>query len=180
MNHFYNVYYFIDKFDSDEILNLDKKINIIYRNYHSKINDDEIKKIKKICLLGKRKFFISNNLKVVLKHNLDGLYIPSFNKNLNFKNINTKNKFNIIGSAHNLREIKIKEKQGCSLIFLSPIFKNSKKKTYLEIIKFNLLSIASSVGTIALGGINNSNIRRLYCSKVKGYAGISGIKKTGL
>ena len=45
-------------------------------------------------------------------------YIPAFNKNLGFKNI-TRNSFEIIGSAHNVSELKIKEKQGCSNIFLS-------------------------------------------------------------
>ena len=43
------------------------------------------------------------------KYDLDGLYIPSFNKLKNFKNINFKKNFKIIGSAHNIREIKIKE-----------------------------------------------------------------------
>ena len=51
------------------------------------------------------------------------MYIPSFNKNLGFRNIVKKN-FEILGSAHNVAEVKIKEKQGCSAIFLSPIFEN--------------------------------------------------------
>jgi len=48
MVHLSNLYYFIDKLDSHEILKLDKKINIIYRNYEKKNNIDDIKKIKKI------------------------------------------------------------------------------------------------------------------------------------
>ena len=41
---------------------------------------------------------------------------PHFNKQLRFQNITKKN-LEIIGSAHNAIELKIKEKQGCSGIF---------------------------------------------------------------
>ena len=108
------------------------------------------------------------------------MYIPSFNKDLSFKNISLKNKFEIIGSAHNIKEIKTKEKQGCTSIFISPLFKNNKNKPYLETIRFNLLCQSTNTKTIALGGVNTKNINRLYCTKAFGYAGISGIKKTGL
>ena len=36
---------------------------------------------QKICKLQKRKFYLANNLKLAKKLNLDGVYIPSFNKN---------------------------------------------------------------------------------------------------
>ena len=77
-------------------------------------------------------------------------------------------------------QIIIKEKQGCEEIFISPIFFNKKNKSFLGIIKFNYLALTTNRKIIALGGINQSNINRLLCTKSKGYAGISGIKKTGL
>ena len=120
---------------------------------------------------------MSNNIKIAQRYNLDGLYIPSFNKNLNFHNKNLKNNFKIIGSAHNLKEIKIKEKQGCKEIFISPIFYNPKNKSFLEIVKFNNLNLATNTKTIALGGINEKNLRKLRSTKVIGFAGISWIKK---
>ena len=63
-----------------------------------------------------------------MKLNLDGVYLPSFNKNLNITQISVKTKFNIIGSAHSVDEIRIKEKQGVKLIFISPLFKTKKNK----------------------------------------------------
>jgi len=36
MNHLSNIYYFIKDFNRNEILNLDKNINIIFRNYELK------------------------------------------------------------------------------------------------------------------------------------------------
>ena len=73
-------FYLINKFDKSTINNLDKNIHIIYRNYNNKFNIDDIVKLKKICKLKNRKLFLANNLKLAISHNLDGAYIPSFNK----------------------------------------------------------------------------------------------------
>ena len=105
-----NCFYFIDKFEKLFINNLPKNINIIYRNYDKEYSIDEIVKIKKICRLKKRKFFLANNLKLAIKLNLDGAYIPSFNKRLYTVLDLIKKNLVVIGSAHNLREISQKKK----------------------------------------------------------------------
>ena len=61
--------------------------------------------------------------------------------------------FLIIGSAHNNKEIIIKNKQRVRILFLSSIFK--KNKNYLGINKFKLLSIG-----IELQEIIKKSIRR--------------------
>ncbi|MBD1141229.1 thiamine phosphate synthase [Pelagibacterales bacterium SAG-MED39] len=177
MIHDYNIYYFIDKFDSDELLRLDNKINIIYRNYEEKNDKTEMENIVEFCKKNKRKIFISNQLKIALNHDFNGLYIPAFNKNLNFKNINLKKNFKIIGSAHNLKEIRIKEKQGCEEIFVSPLFKIIKKKGFLNISRFNYLCSLTKKNIIALGGINKKNFNQLNSVNSNGFASISWIKK---
>jgi len=158
-------------------LSLDRKINIIYRNYKEENIDPVIKKIKELSRINNRNIFVSNNLKIALKYNLSGLYLPSFNTILKYKNINFKQGFKLIGSAHNYREIKIKEKQGCEEIFISPIFNNPKNKYFLDIVKFNNLRLFSKVKVIALGGINKENLKKLKCTKISGFAGITWIKK---
>ena len=180
MLHNNNIYYFIDNFDKDEINSLNKNINLIFRNYDQKKIEQTIKKLSYFCKFHKKKLFIANNLKLALKYNLDGIYIPSFNKNLNFKNLSLKNTFEMIGSAHNIAEIKIKEKQGCNKIFLAPIFYNKKNKSFLEITKFSHLSQTTKIDIIALGGINKKNLRRLRITKALGFAGISYFKKKAL
>ena len=64
-----------------------------------------------------------------------------------------------MGSAHNIKEIKLKERQGADVIFLSSIFKINKN--YLGINKFNLLSNLTSKQVIALGGISKNNLKKL-------------------
>ena len=171
-------YYFINKFDTNNIDKQDKQTTIIYRNYSTKIDPSLILKIKKYCKKKSIKFYLSNNIRLAIKLNLDGVYIPSFNNLNNFKNLNRPQKFDIIGSAHNKIEIKKKIKQGWSVIFLSPIFKTSKSKYFLNTAKFNLLTLNEDTKFIALGGVNKKNVKKIYLTSSVGYAGISEIKKT--
>jgi len=108
---------------------------------------------------------------LAIKLDLDGVYIPSFNNNMSHLSFNLKNKFKIIGSAHNLKEIRVKELQKVNRIFLSSIFK--KNKNYLGINKFKLLSNLTKKKVVALGGISKKNKRLLNILNIKFFAGIS-------
>ena len=164
-------YYFIKKFDKKNLENQSKETAIIYRNYSNKINKDEILKLKKFCNKKKFKLFISNNFKLALNLNLDGAYISSFNKSYNHLNFNLKKKFIVLGSAHNLKEIRAKELQKVNVIFLSSIFK--KNKNYLGLQKFLKLSSLSKTKIVALGGISKKNKKKLRMISLQGFAGIS-------
>ena len=170
-----NKYYFINKFEPNHIKKLNKNISIIYRNYNSIINVDLLIRIKSFCKKNRRKFYLSNNTKLAVKLNLDGVYLPSFNRNLKYSNLQLKKDFLIIGSAHNLKEIRIKEKQKTSQIFISSIFK--KKKNYLGFYKFKNLSKMTKKKVIALGGINNNNVRKINMLNISGFAAIDYFNK---
>jgi len=77
----------------------------------------------------------------------------------------------IIGSAHNLKEIRIKEKQEVKQMFISSIFK--QEKNYLGIYKFKKLSKLSKKQIIALGGINKNNLKKIRLLNVVGFAAIN-------
>tara|TARA_B100001029_G_C15028509_1_gene435265 strand:- start:830 stop:1360 length:531 start_codon:yes stop_codon:yes gene_type:complete len=167
-----NKYYFISKLDTNNIAKQDSKTIIIYRNYQTKKLDvSSILKIKKYCKKKNIKFFLSNNIKLAIKLDLDGVYVPSFNNNMSHLSFNLKKKFKIIGSAHNLKEIRIKELQNVNKIFLSSIFK--KNKNYLGINKFKLLSNLTKKKIVALGGISKKNKKLLNILNIKFFAGIS-------
>ncbi len=167
-----NKYYFINKFDTNIIDKQDKQTTIIYRNYNSKkINQDLILKIKKYCKKSRVKFYLSNHIKLAIKLDLDGAYIPSFNKSTKHLSFTLKKKFSIIGSAHNIKEIKIKEIQNVNRIFLSSIFK--KNKNYLGINKFKLISNFTKKKIVALGGISKKNIKKIKLLNNPEFAGIS-------
>ena len=167
-------YYFIEKFDKKILENQSTETAIIYRNYTKKINKLEILKLRKFCNKNKLRLFLSNNFKLALNLNLDGAYIPSFNKSFYHLNFSLKKDFIIIGSAHNLREIRIKELQKVDAIFLSSIFK--KNNNYLGLFKFLNLSSLSKKNFIALGGISKKNKKILNMINLWGFAGISYFK----
>lgn len=167
------LYYFIDKLIIEDVKKLNRKIGLIYRNYEVKPKNSEIIQFKKYCKSTNRKFFISNYLDLAIKYRLSGFYIPSFNKKKITKNLKNIPNFEIIGSAHNFKEVKIKENQNVDQIFLSPIFKVKKKNNFLDICKFNNISKLVKKPIIALGGINNKNIKKLQMTNSVGFAGIS-------
>jgi len=82
-----------------------------------------------------------------------------------------KKKFKIVGSAHNLKEIRIKENQKVEKIFLSSVFKNNKN--FLGINKFRNLSKLTKKDVVALGGISKKNLKKLYLLNQFEFAGIS-------
>ena len=165
-------YYFISKFDTNNIDKQDKHTTIIYRNYLTKTPDQNlILKIKKYCKKKSIRFYLSNNIKLAIKLDLDGAYIPAFNNDIKHLSYSLKKNFKIIGSAHNHKEIKIKENQNVEKIILSSLFK--KNKNYLGINKFNLLSNLTRKNIVVLGGISKKNIKKLKLIRKTEFAGIS-------
>ena len=168
-------YYFISSLDTNNIKQYDKRTIIIYRNYSSiKLDINKILKLKNYLKKKGHKLLLSNNIKLAIKLKLDGAYIPSFNKKFNHLSYSTNSNFIILGSAHNLKEIRIKELQKVDAIFLSSIFK--KNINYLGLLKFLNLSSLSKKKIIALGGISKKNKKILNILNSWGFAGISYFK----
>ena len=165
-------YYFINKFDTNNIDKQDKQTAIIFRNYSSNSADQLlILKIKRYCKKKSIKFYLSNDIKLAIKLDLDGVYIPAFNTSFKHLSYSIKKNFKIIGSAHNLKEIKEKENQNVEKIFLSSLFK--RNKNYLGMNKFRLLSNLTKKRVVVLGGVSKVNLKKLKLLNQIEFAGIS-------
>ena len=165
-------YYFINKFDTNNIDKQDKQTIIIFRDYSTKsINEQLIVKIKKYCKKKSLKFYLSNNFKLAIKLDLDGVYIPAFNNSFTHLAYSLKKNFKVIGSAHNIKEMRNKEIQNVEKIFLSSLFK--KNKNFLGIYKLKLLAKNTKKNIVVLGGISQNNIRKLALLDHPDFAGIS-------
>ena len=169
-------YYFINKLETNNIDKLDNKTVVIYRNYDEQLTSKEqILNIKKYCKKKKIKFFLANNIKLAIKLDLDGAYIPSFNKSTKHLAFSFNKRFSIIGSAHNIKEIRIKELQNVERIFISSLFK--KNKNYLGINKFKLISNYTKKKVVVLGGVSKENVNKLRLVNKSEFAGISYFEK---
>ena len=171
-----NYYLYIENsknIDLDRIKN-NKKISIIYRPDDIKENIEDLIKFKNHCKLKGFKFFIANNSRLFMSCKADGLYLSSYNKKIHL-NTNIK----LIGSAHSFKEIHEKIKQGCKTILLSRLFKTSyvNKKSFLDVVKFNLINNKYKLSIIPLGGIRNSNLNKLNMINSDGFALMSEVKK---
>jgi len=164
-------YYFINKFDQSHLDKQDQETTIIYRNYNQVIDEKLILILKGYCKKKGLKFLLSNDIRLSIKLGLDGAYIPSFNKNKKHLSYSFKKNFIILGSAHNVYEIRNKESQNVNAIFLSSIFKMNKN--FLGINRFKLLSYLSKKPSMALGGISKTNLKKLNLVNCHGFAGIS-------
>ena len=153
------------------------KFLIIYRNNSKNDKLSDLIKFRKQCRLKAVKFFVANDINLATLICSDGIYLSSFNKDLRFLNFKKK-QFEIIGSAHNFKEISLKIKQGCSYILLSKLFivDYDRRAPFMGTIKFNLF-LRISKQLIPLGGIKYHNLRQLINVNSKGIAILSEIKK---
>jgi len=174
LNNF-EVFHFINSFELNYISKLNKKINLIYRNYEKPINYKLLVNLRNYCKSNNIKLYIANSLKIANKYNLDGVYIPSFNKKMIVSKNNVKKNFKILGSAHNIKEIRQKEMQNVEYIFYSPIFidKGNNKKVYI----YNLSKVIKLTDSkiVALGGVDKNNLKKLKLVNCKSLAYISNI-----
>jgi thiamine-phosphate pyrophosphorylase len=170
------IFIFIDKYNSEIFKNKNINIGIVYRNYKDENRENQLIRIAEACKKSRYQLFVSNDLKLAYKFKADGIYIPSFNKSKKFSNIEKRN-IKIIGSAHSQKEIHKKIEQNCKAIFLSPLFCTKKTKCYLNLYKFNYLSLLNKTNILALGGISENNIRKLKLLSIKGFGGIRFFKK---
>ena len=158
-------------------IKINKKIIIIYRNKNKSEEIEELIRFRRYCKIKRFTFYVANDLKLAADIKADGLYLSSHNRS--FRALYLKrNNFSIIGSAHNVREIEFKIKQGCENILLSKLFKVEYKPNspYFGLIRFNIFSNFSK-RIIPLGGINSSNFNNLKNLKSEGVAILSEIKK---
>ena len=171
------IFCFINEYEENYIKRLQKNIAIIYRNYKKDTNKHKIIKIKNLCKRQKRKFYLANNIKIALQLDLDGVYIPSFNKDIRINCFQKKKRFKILGSAHNINEIRYKELQKVNCIFLSPIFLTKKSNKFLGIFKFRNLANYTRKKVICLGGIRKNNLNKIKLLNSYGLSSVSLFKE---
>ena len=169
-------YYFINNFNPLELKKINNNKNIFLIYYDTKqSNIEDIYKIKNFAKKNKIKLYISNYNHKFSNIKIDGIHIPSSNKK---RILNLKRGLDIIGTAHNQLEFYFKKKQGCSKIFLSPLFKTKKysDNKILNTNKFRLISREWLITKLALAGIKKGNFNKLKDLEIQGVGTASYFK----
>ena len=176
-----NFYFFTSKLTEENKKSIIKfkNISIIYENNEASINNEELIKVIRFCKEKKIKIYCKDDIKKAYKLNFNGIFLSGKNKKISILNNSYNNKINfkIIGGAHNQWEYFLKRKQGCKDVFFSPLFKNQKysQNKILKICKFNLIANQWRCNLFALGGINSSNLKKVFMTKSKGIGFVSFI-----
>ena len=174
-----NFYFFTSKLTEENKKSIIKfkNISIIYDHNDTSNHYENLIKIIKFSKEKKIKIYFKDDIKKAYKLNFNGVFLSSSNKKISILNSNFSKKINfkIIGGAHNQWEYFLKKKQGCNDIFFSPIFKNNKysQNRILKVCKFNLIANEWKCNLFALGGINSSNLKKVFMTKSKGIGFIS-------
>ena len=142
---------------------------------------EEANEIKKLCQKNKVIFLINDRIDIALAVDADGVHIGQDDMPYNAaRNLLGKNK--IIGiTAHNLEESMEAEKIGADYIGLSPIFSTNTKSDAGNACGAEMISKVKKkvkIPIVAIGGINESNIKDVLKAGAKNAAIISAILTT--
>ena len=169
------IYIFVKKIENINLNNFKKFLNIeiIYEDQFFNVNN--FLKISYFCKKNNIKLYIIDDFNKAIKYKLNGILINNKAFKYNGNPWCRRSNFKILGKAHNQKEYTLRIKQGCKLIFLSPIFATNKYSNYsiLSIVRFNLISLSWKRPIIALGGVNYKNYKKIKTSKSEGFGGIS-------
>ena len=133
---------------------LDLGIKIVQfrsKNLKSKDYSRVSRKIYNICKKYNASFIINDFSNFKLNKYCDGIQLTSNNLK-NIKKFNLDKKYILIGSCHNIDEIKICNNLKINLILISPVFGTSNK-TGIGWEKFKELVNESKIPVFALGGL---------------------------
>ena len=158
-------------------INRNHKLIIIFRNLNNFKDKDKLLNFRRKCKLLRIKFFVANDLNLATFLKSDGLYISASNKSyrpLQLKKINKE----IIGSAHDVKQIYEKINQGCSNILVSKLFQveYDQQSKVMGLVKFNNL-VHHFKNIVPLGGIKMSNLNKMLSIRCNGFAIMTEIKK---
>ncbi len=133
--------------------------------------------IKGLCKKYNVPLIINDDVKLAIECNSDGIHVGQ--GDMNIRDIRQKYNYNgIIGvSAGNIEQALKAEADGADYIGVGAVFNTNTKKDIDVISLETLKQICDTVNipVVAIGGINDENIKMLYGSGVSGISVISAV-----
>ncbi|MFH1587697.1 MAG: thiamine phosphate synthase [Candidatus Diapherotrites archaeon] len=152
-----------------------------YREKNKSIDEmiEEAMKIKEICKAKNVDLIINNYIEVMLAVDAEGVHLGQDDMPLEDARKSAPGK--IIGvTVHNSKEAIEAEKNGASYVAVSPIFESSTKSDAGKAVGVEMIREVKkevSLPIIAIGGINESNLREVVSAGADAAAIISDILK---
>jgi len=153
------------------INNLPKNSGIIIRKYDKKY---KYKNIKNLVKISRKK-----SLFTLVAGNIDQFQFIQGNHIPKWLHKKSKNQKIISISIHGLKDIRKCINLKADIAFISPVFNTTShvNKNFLGTVKLGLISRKFKIPIIALGGINEKNIKLLKSIPIHGCAGVDIFEK---
>ncbi len=132
--------------------------------------------IKEVCSKYKVPFVINDDLEVAIKSDADGIHIGQ--DDLDLKEVKKALPSKIVGVSVQTVEQAIKAfNDGADYLGVGAVFTTATKSDALTVSLETLTEIANAVDipVVAIGGINQGNIRKLQGTNIKGVAVVSAL-----
>ncbi len=148
---------------------------VIYRDYDDPKRAAIARRYAAMCRSRGVLFLIAEDAPLALSTGADGVHLPSrairkFNSALYAPAV----PFILTASCHNAEELRIAAEAGVDAALLSPVFATDSHPDTDELgsERFKALAAAAAIPVLALGGVNETNARRLAGRNVAGIAAI--------
>lgn len=138
---------------------------------------EEAKDVKQICNKYNVPLIINDNLEVAIKSGADGLHVGQDDLHLSKIDDAIKDKLIIGVSAQNKQQALEAQKYGADYIGIGAIFPTTTKSDAIDV-PLNVLKKttgAVSIPSVAIGGVDCSNINKLANTGISGVAVVSAI-----
>lgn len=133
--------------------------------------------IRKLCNKYNVPFIVDDDLYVALKSGADGIHVGIEDMPVDKIRSQTGNDFIIGATAKTIRQARAAMQMGADYLGVGAVFASATKKNAIRISKEELAAITASVDipSVAIGGIELTNINELTSSGVSGVAVVSAI-----
>lgn len=133
--------------------------------------------IRKLCHTYNVPLLINDNVKVAIESKADGVHVGQSDCPVSEIRKMVGNDFIIGATAKTIEQAQKAEREGADYLGVGAVFPSPTKKNAIRITKEQLQEISKSVSipTVAIGGINLSNITEISGCGIKGVAVISAI-----
>lgn len=138
---------------------------------------EEAIEIRKLCHTYNVPLLINDNVKVAIESKADGVHVGQTDCPVREIRKMVGNDFIIGATAKTIEQAQRAEREGADYLGVGAVFPSSTKKNAICITKEQLKEISKSVSipTVAIGGINLSNMAEISGCGMKGIAVISTI-----
>ena len=153
---------------------------VLFRHYRVTARRNLALNLRKQCYNRALQFFVSNDVQLALEVAADGLHLPEYRLRQPDSDIYKWRQFGkgvLTAAIHSQQALFNAVRLKVDAAFLSPVFSSNShpNKRPLGLMRFNKICNSTKLPIYALGGINDTSVKRLVGSRAVGIAAVGAM-----